>query len=111
MSLLIFAALCPPMETVIGELQSLGRDGLSGGWANDELLGPSVREDGYIRNEDAEELSENIILFFEGLLLKVTNNVPGYSKERSLEVIMKFITNSLHFYNLKATTTLKPFSQ
>lgn len=66
-------------------------------------------EDGYIRNEDAVEISENIIIFFEGLLLKVTNNVPGYSKERALEVIVKFITNSLHFYNLKATTNLKPF--
>ena len=35
----------PPMETVLGELQALGRDGLSGGWAADEKLGPSVRED------------------------------------------------------------------
>ena len=33
----------PPMETVLGELESLARDGLSGGWANDEILGPSVR--------------------------------------------------------------------
>lgn len=38
----------PPMERVIGELQSLSRDGLSGGWSNDEILGPSVREDGSI---------------------------------------------------------------
>lgn len=38
----------PPMETVLGELQALARDGLSGGWANDEILGPSVREDGSI---------------------------------------------------------------
>ena len=36
------------MKTVIGELESLGRDGLSGGWAGDEKLGPSVREDGSI---------------------------------------------------------------
>ena len=36
----------PPMETVLGELEALGRDGLSGGWANDEILGPSVRPDG-----------------------------------------------------------------
>ncbi|MCT8978367.1 glycine/sarcosine/betaine reductase component B subunit [Clostridium sp. CX1] len=42
----------PPMETVIGELQSLARDGLSGGWANDEILGPSVREDGSIIMEN-----------------------------------------------------------
>ncbi len=42
----------PPMDTVIGELQALGRDGLSGGWANDELLGPSVREDGSIIMEN-----------------------------------------------------------
>ncbi|KYH33989.1 betaine reductase complex component B subunit alpha [Clostridium tepidiprofundi DSM 19306] len=42
----------PPMETVLGELQALARDGLSGGWANDEILGPSVREDGSIIMEN-----------------------------------------------------------
>ncbi|MEG0132904.1 MAG: glycine/sarcosine/betaine reductase component B subunit [Clostridium sp.] len=38
----------PAMETVLGELESLARDGLSGGWAGDEVLGSSVREDGSI---------------------------------------------------------------
>ncbi len=38
----------PAMKNVIGELQSLSRDGLSGGWAGDEKLGPSVRADGSI---------------------------------------------------------------
>lgn len=38
----------PPMEKVIGELNALARDGLSGGWSDDEILGPSVREDGSI---------------------------------------------------------------
>ncbi|RGS76083.1 glycine/sarcosine/betaine reductase component B subunit [Coprococcus sp. AF21-14LB] len=42
----------PPMETVLGELEALGRDGLSGGWAADEKLGPSVREDGSIIMEN-----------------------------------------------------------
>ena len=42
----------PPMETVLGELQALARDGLSGGWAGDEVLGPSVREDGSIIMEN-----------------------------------------------------------
>ena len=42
----------PPMETVIGELQALARDGLSGGWAGDEKLGPSVKEDGSIIMEN-----------------------------------------------------------
>lgn len=42
----------PPMETVIGELESLARDGLSGGWSNDAILGPSVREDGSIIMEN-----------------------------------------------------------
>lgn len=42
----------PPMETVLGELEALGRDGLSGGWADDEILGPSVREDGSIVMEN-----------------------------------------------------------
>lgn len=42
----------PPMEMVIGELQSLARDGLSGGWADDEILGSSVKEDGSIIMEN-----------------------------------------------------------
>ncbi|SCZ06680.1 glycine/sarcosine/betaine reductase component B subunit [Alkaliphilus peptidifermentans] len=42
----------PPMETVIGELQALARDGLSGGWDNDAILGPSVKEDGSIIMEN-----------------------------------------------------------
>ena len=42
----------PPMPTVLGELQALARDGLSGGWADDELLGPSVRPDGSIIMEN-----------------------------------------------------------
>ena len=42
----------PAMETVLGELEALGRDGLSGGWGNDEKLGPSVREDGSIIMEN-----------------------------------------------------------
>ncbi|MGC4018209.1 MAG: glycine/sarcosine/betaine reductase component B subunit [Muricomes sp.] len=42
----------PPMETVLGELQALARDGLSGGWASDEILGASVREDGSIIMEN-----------------------------------------------------------
>ncbi|WP_019228382.1 glycine/sarcosine/betaine reductase component B subunit [Sedimentibacter sp. B4] len=42
----------PPADKVIGELQALARDGLSGGWSYDELLGASVREDGSIVMED-----------------------------------------------------------
>jgi len=42
----------PPAAKVIGCLESLGRDGLSGGWAGDEILGPSVRPDGSIIMEN-----------------------------------------------------------
>jgi glycine reductase len=42
----------PPMKTVIGELEALARDGLSGGWADDEVLGSSVKEDGSIIMEN-----------------------------------------------------------
>lgn len=42
----------PPMETVIGELEALARDGLSGGWSNDAILGSSVRPDGSIVMEN-----------------------------------------------------------
>lgn len=42
----------PPMETVIGELEALARDGLSGGWEDDDELGSSVKEDGSIIMEN-----------------------------------------------------------
>ncbi|MGL4859549.1 MAG: glycine/sarcosine/betaine reductase component B subunit [Enterobacteriaceae bacterium] len=42
----------PPMAEVIGELEALSRDGLSGGWSHDEILGPSVRADGSIIMEN-----------------------------------------------------------
>ncbi len=42
----------PPMDEVIGELESLARDGLSGGWEDDEILGSSVKEDGSIIMEN-----------------------------------------------------------
>lgn len=42
----------PAMETVLGELESLMRDDLAGGWEGDEILGPSVREDGSIIMEN-----------------------------------------------------------
>ncbi len=38
----------PPCKKVIGCLQALARDGLSGGWADDDILGSSVKEDGSI---------------------------------------------------------------
>ncbi len=41
----------PPMPEVIGELEALARDGLSGGWAG-MILGPSVRPDGSIIMEN-----------------------------------------------------------
>ncbi len=42
----------PPMDTVIGDINALGRDGNSGGWDEDEELGPSVRKDGSIIMEN-----------------------------------------------------------
>lgn len=42
----------PKMETVLGELEALARDGMSGGWSNDEILGASVKEDGSIIMEN-----------------------------------------------------------
>ncbi len=42
----------PPADKVIGELESLARDGLSGGWSYDEILGSSVKEDGSIIMEN-----------------------------------------------------------
>ena len=42
----------PPMPVVLGELEALGRDGNSGGWDADAVLGPSVRPDGSVVMED-----------------------------------------------------------
>jgi len=42
----------PAMETVLGELEALSRDGMSGGWESDEIIGPSVRVDGSIIMEN-----------------------------------------------------------
>ncbi len=42
----------PPMKEIVGELKSLNRDGFAGAWGSDELLGPSVREDGSIIMEN-----------------------------------------------------------
>ena len=42
----------PAMETVLGELEALARDGMSGGWEDDEIIGPSVRADGSIIMEN-----------------------------------------------------------
>ena len=61
----------PAMKTVLGELEALGRDGLSGGWGNDELLGPSVRPDGSI-------IMENNAMF-------CGDQVVGWSKKTMVE--------------------------
>ncbi len=42
----------PAMDQVIGNLNALAEHGLSGGWAADEVLGSSVREDGSIIMEN-----------------------------------------------------------
>jgi hypothetical protein len=68
-------------------------------------------DDGYIRSEDLEELSRNIIIFFEGLLLKLTNDIEGYAKDKSLNIIMDFIKNNLHYYNLRAKNLISTFSE
>ena len=42
----------PPMEEIIGELESLNRDGFAGAWGTDEILGPSARPDGSVIMEN-----------------------------------------------------------
>lgn len=42
----------PPMKYVIGELESLNRDGFAGAWGGDEVLGQSAREDGSVIMEN-----------------------------------------------------------
>ncbi|MBO4365313.1 MAG: betaine reductase, partial [Eggerthellaceae bacterium] len=38
--------------TVIGNLEALNRDGMSGSWGYDEILGKSARDDGSVLMED-----------------------------------------------------------
>lgn len=59
-----------PMEEVIGELQSLSRDGLSGGWAEDEKLGPSVRQDGSIILENNSMFCGDQVLGWSKKMMK-----------------------------------------
>ncbi|HBE85369.1 MAG TPA: betaine reductase [Lachnoclostridium sp.] len=61
----------PKMETVLGELEALARDGMSGGWSNDEILGASVKEDGSI-------IMENNAMF-------CGDQVVGWSVKRMVE--------------------------
>ncbi|EQB87442.1 hypothetical protein J2Z44_002161 [Clostridium punense] len=68
-------------------------------------------DDGYIRKEDLEILSKSIVIFFEGLLMKVTNNIDGYNKDHALEIILTYIKNNLHYYNLKAKNMLPEFAE
>ncbi|MEG0771733.1 hypothetical protein [Clostridium sp.] len=66
-------------------------------------------DDGYIKKEDLEELSGNILIFFEGLLMKVTNSPEIYTKEKSVKIILNYINNSLHYYTLRAKNVLPEF--
>ena len=61
----------PPAAKVIGELESLARDGLSGGWSYDEILGSSVKEDGSI-------IMENNAMF-------CGDQTPGWSRKTMKE--------------------------
>lgn len=67
--------------------------------------------DGYINMEDVEKISVNIVLFFEGLLVKVTNRIEGYDNEKALEMMMNYVKSSLHYYTLKAKNLIPPFSE
>lgn len=42
----------PACKTVIGNLEAMNRDGMSGSWGYDEILGKSARDDGSIIMED-----------------------------------------------------------
>ncbi len=42
----------PACKTVIGNLEAMNRDGMSGSWGYDEVLGKSARDDGSIIMED-----------------------------------------------------------
>ena len=44
--------ILPACKTVIGNLEAMNRDGMSGSWGYDEVLGKSARDDGSIIMED-----------------------------------------------------------
>ena len=45
-------SILPACKTVIGNLEAMNRDGMSGSWGYDEVLGKSARDDGSIIMED-----------------------------------------------------------
>lgn len=61
-----------PMETVLGELESLARDGFAGGWEVDEKLGSSVREDGSVIMEN------NSLFCSDGVVGRSTKVIKEY---------------------------------
>ena len=71
------------METVLGELQWLARDGLSGGWAGDEILGPSVRRrlDSVIMENNSMFCGDQVVGWSPKTMKK--NSKEGNSDEKS----------------------------
>ncbi len=52
----------PAMNKVIGNLEALAKHGLSGGWADDDILGSSVKEDGTIILENNSMFSGDQVI-------------------------------------------------
>jgi len=61
----------PPMETVLGDLHSIGRDGYPGAWTSDPVYGPSLREDG--------SLIIDVVSIFE------SDGCAGWSNKTTME--------------------------
>ena len=61
----------PPMETILGDLYSISRDGYPGAWTSDPVYGPSLREDG--------SLIIDIVSIFE------SDGCAGWSNKTTME--------------------------
>lgn len=64
----------PACKTVIGNLEALNRDGMSGSWGYDEILGKSGRDDGSVIMEDNNWFCGDHI---SGFCIKTMREVQG----------------------------------
>ncbi len=58
-------------------------------------------EDNYIDKKDLNEISEVIIIFYEGILARLISDYHKYTKEDALNLTLKFIRQILKSYCLK----------
>ena len=74
----------PACKTVIGCLEAMNRDGMSGSWGYDEVLGKSARDDGSIIIMDDKDLTMFVNLLSEDYYISPVNGRRYEIKSKKL---------------------------